>query len=444
MTDSELNTVAAVPATASSVLVDRWKLRDRRPPQTASANRSATSPLVHAFYYPWYGTPEIDGAWRHWNHERLPHWDPKVARRWPRDRHVPPEDIGSTYYPELGPYSSRDPAVIDAHMRQLVRAGVGVLAVSWYPPGSADNEGTPSDDLIPTLLDRAYAHGLWLTLHIEPYVNRTAASVAANLEYLSSMYGPHPGLYRHGPRRLPLVYVYDSYLVSNAEWAAVLARHPRSARSIRDTPHDALVLGLLCQEKERAGLASAGFDGLYTYFASRKFTYGSDWDHWRGLGEFCRAHGLLFVPSCGPGYDDTRVRPWNGQNTQGRRGGAYYAEALDAAVAARADIVTLTSFNEWHEGTQIETATPRARYPDYGASGEGAFLDQTARWVRANADALQLRSAEGGAEGGEAIKAGPVDAAALQHHKAHKRPPKRMRRVAFIPSHHSHKGVAVG
>lgn len=25
---------------------------------------------------------------------------------------------------------------------------------------------------------------------------------------------------------------------------------------------------------------------------------------------FCDNHGLLFVPSVGPGYDDTKIRPW--------------------------------------------------------------------------------------------------------------------------------------
>ncbi len=24
---------------------------------------------AHIFYYPWYGTPERDGAYYHWNHE---------------------------------------------------------------------------------------------------------------------------------------------------------------------------------------------------------------------------------------------------------------------------------------------------------------------------------------------------------------------------------------
>lgn len=33
---------------------------------------------VGAFYYVWYGTPETDGAYMHWNHSILPHWNAHV------------------------------------------------------------------------------------------------------------------------------------------------------------------------------------------------------------------------------------------------------------------------------------------------------------------------------------------------------------------------------
>jgi hypothetical protein len=38
---------------------------------------------VHAFYYLWYGTPEHDGDYKHWDHEVLPHWNEAVQEKFP-------------------------------------------------------------------------------------------------------------------------------------------------------------------------------------------------------------------------------------------------------------------------------------------------------------------------------------------------------------------------
>ena len=63
-----------------------------------------------------------------------------------------------------------------------------------------------------------------------------------------------------------------------------------------------------------------------------------------------------------------------------------------AALAAGADRITITSFNEWQEGTQIEPAIPirlgEYRYISYdgawglhGAAAQYAYLDRTAFWA---------------------------------------------------------------
>ena len=36
----------------------------------------------------------------------------------------------------------------------------GVVSISWYPAGLADQQGKPSDDLMPTYLDAAQKYGL--------------------------------------------------------------------------------------------------------------------------------------------------------------------------------------------------------------------------------------------------------------------------------------------
>ncbi|KAF0045946.1 hypothetical protein F2P81_002475 [Scophthalmus maximus] len=58
---------------------------------------------VHIFYYSWYGSPHMDGKYIHWDHILVPHWDPKIASSYPRGRHTPPEDVGSSFYPDLNP-----------------------------------------------------------------------------------------------------------------------------------------------------------------------------------------------------------------------------------------------------------------------------------------------------------------------------------------------------
>lgn len=37
---------------------------------------------------------------------------------------------------------------------------LGVLVLSWYPPGMADDNGEPTDDLVPAILDTAHAHSI--------------------------------------------------------------------------------------------------------------------------------------------------------------------------------------------------------------------------------------------------------------------------------------------
>jgi len=81
---------------------------------------------IHAFYYIWYGNPTLNGKYLHWNHQYLPHWDGKMAVQWPTGFHIPPDDIGSNFYPELGLYSSANVSTIREHMIQLRTAGIGL------------------------------------------------------------------------------------------------------------------------------------------------------------------------------------------------------------------------------------------------------------------------------------------------------------------------------
>ncbi|XP_062379227.1 glycoprotein endo-alpha-1,2-mannosidase [Sardina pilchardus] len=340
---------------------------------------------VHAFYYTWYGNPQFDGKYLHWDHPLLPHWDPKVAAAFPTGRHSPPDDIGANFYPSLGAYSSRDPSVIDAHMRQMRVAAIGVLAISWYPPGLKDDNGDITDGIVPLVLDTAHKYQIKVTFHIEPFKGRDERTMFESVKYIVEKYGEHPAFFRYKTktgRTLPLYYVYDSYLLSPENWALFLK--PNGKNSVRNTPYDGIFLGLMVEEKHKRSISSSGFDGMYTYFATNGFTYGSSYRNWRSIKAFCDANDLIFIPSVGPGYIDTSIRPWNSQNTRNRIKGRYYETALGAAVDAGARVVSITSFNEWHEGTQIEMAVPKSggtAYLDYLPHKPGIYLQITRKWA---------------------------------------------------------------
>eukprot|EP00727_Mastigamoeba_balamuthi_P014215 m51a1_g9416 putative glycoprotein endo-alpha- -mannosidase (1076) ;mRNA; r:352396-357808 len=334
------------------------------PPGAAGApddSHSKATRDVHVFYYPWYAEPSADGRWSHWNHRILPHWTPGTRDQYPHDvAYEPPDDIGSNFYPALGPYSSRNRTVVDRHMEDLRDY---VVVVSWWGPrdaaNAADGEGYTTDETMQLLLDSARAKGAKIAIHLEPYKGRNAQSVARDLEYIERVYGGHPALYRD-PRRSNrfLVYVYDSYLTGNAEWAGILK--PHSPNSIRGKRHDAVVLGLVLDQGAAGALVQqGGFDGVYNYFAADRFTWASTRENWPAITrEVAGTDGLVSL-SVGPGYIDTRIRPWNSANTRERDGGRYYTEGLAAALGARPTYLSITSYNEWHEGSQVEPAIPK-------------------------------------------------------------------------------------
>src|SRR5207237_9199547 len=100
----------------------------------ATPQRPATAAI---FYYPWYGSMARDGAYLHWAQN---------GRR-------PPGDIASHYYPARGAYSSADPKVLAAQMRDLAATGVRQVVTSWWGWGSLE------DERLPTLLRGAKGRG---------------------------------------------------------------------------------------------------------------------------------------------------------------------------------------------------------------------------------------------------------------------------------------------
>jgi hypothetical protein len=285
---------------------------------------------VHAFYYLWYGDVKNDGDWKHWNHEVLPHWTPKINALYPNigTKFTPPQQLHSPFYPLFGPYSSKDPAIIRKHFELIKQYGIDVIVISWWGQcdsvASTDTQGVCTDTIVPILFEIADEVGnVSIAFHMEPYHGRNITSIRNDIIFIHNKYSNYTSFYKSSDHsNKPMYYIYDSYHISPNNWKQLLT--PSTSQSIRNTIYDGIFIGLWLDSHHGEDLKLGGFDGAYTYFASNGFSYGSNIRNWKHICNFCISNSMICVPSVGPGYDDSKIRPWNSANAKTRDNGKYY------------------------------------------------------------------------------------------------------------------------
>ena len=291
---------------------------------------------VAAFYYPWYGNPTVDGEWVHWNGGGPYSFNP-------------PQDISSDYFPASGAYSSRDPAVVAQHMAWLRQAGVGVIITSWW------GQGTHEDSAVPLLLQMAEHYGIKVAFHIEPYGGRTASGLVSDIKYIYRKYGNSPAFFRSGTSTpySPGNQMKGMFFAWCIEFVGECGKQPAQADywqkamdEIHALPDGALVIANTLQG---SWIDGGHFDGLYNYVTL----------HLEQEGGFAWARGLppgaLYIPSVIPGNSAKRVG-YPADTYVARQDGRTFNDQWTAALSTgvQPEMVTITSFNEWHEGSEIE------------------------------------------------------------------------------------------
>ena len=112
------------------------------------------------------------------------------------------------------------------------------------------------------------------------------------------------------------------------------------------------------------------------------------------MTDFCKSNGKIWSPSIGPGYVDSRAKPYSTKAYIDRRNGQTYDDnwkfVLDSGIP---HWVSITSFNEWAEGSMIEPVsseppkgfsylTYNGSYNKWGIASEKAYLKRTAFWIQ--------------------------------------------------------------
>jgi hypothetical protein len=244
-----------------------------------------------------------------------------------------------------GRYDSHDPKTVEMQMDQAKSVGITGLIVSWWRNGDFQDQG------MPLVLEAAENAGLKVTIYYEVAKPRQAPAVEATSEDLIEIlarYGNHRAWLR--TRNKPVVFVYGRAVneLHLGGWSQVIGyvnqRFPGGACFVGD---------------EISAAAAKVFDGIHSYNPTNE-TANKSIDEIR---TWARANYPHWVSTAGkriscvtviPGYDDTHVNRPGPRPVTSRYGGETYRVLWEEAIAARSDWVLITSWNEWHEGSEIE------------------------------------------------------------------------------------------
>ena len=329
--------------------IARWIGRDvavERPPY-----------LVGAYYYTWYYAT-------HWASTGF------VGRH-----------LTEPLEPLLGEYVSDDPAVIAKHLTWSSDYGIDFLIISWSHPGSFADQ-TARKYLLPAIAKSRVRQAP--TVELLSYGERDLGNaefrrrLADDLRFVGEHYLKHPSALRIEGRPVLFLYVTRALVGDVGAWMGEVRRmfatigvdpfivadevfwHDPDPDRLRLfdalTPYNVY-------DWPRTGNAGMARDS--TFLADVEGLYA----RWQAAA---RTAGVRFVPNAMPGYNDRGVRLPEDHYVIPRRfePAASVTSLFERSVdlAARfADptvpMVTITSFNEWHEWTQVEPARPATRQP---------------------------------------------------------------------------------
>lgn len=247
-------------------------------------------------------------------------------------------------------YNSSDASTIDRQLSWAATAGITGFISSWWGPGDTTDHNFATLLARAATLETTTGYHFASTIYFEsdaPALSGTASIVSA-LRYVMAHYSNDSHFFHW--RGKPVLFFWDPLGQGRtlSLWASI--------RSQVD-PNHAMIWSA---EGTDTTLLSV-FDGLHLFSAAywgilQKNITTVDQGFRAKIDAYNRAHATQKIWAAGvlPGYDDTRIPGRQGTYVVPRNNGATYRESWTGALASNPDWITITSFNEWFEGSMIE------------------------------------------------------------------------------------------
>ncbi|GHJ18225.1 glycoside hydrolase family 71/99 protein [Micromonospora sp. AKA38] len=284
-----------------------------------------------AFYYPWF--PE---AWRQGG-----------------------LDPYTNYRPSRGSYTV-DATVVREQVADMRYGGITVGLASWF------GQGTTTDRHWPALFQGARDTGFAWAPYYEPEGRGrpTPDQIAADLHYLRSTYGGDRSALAVLPGRGMVVFVYNALDLTMAEGCGTVDRWVRARSLLQRLWGESIYLNLKVFSGYRHCANSVTVDGWHQYAPAH------------AESDFSGVPGGAY--SVSPGF-------WKAGLPYGRS--PFLARSLDRWRAGVARMTAsgafwqlVTTYNEWGEGTAIESSVgcrgvaPAGALCDWSGGGRSEFV----------------------------------------------------------------------
>ena len=361
------------PTTATPTEVATTQIASSSYTTTSATTEKTMNVTVGAYYYPWHG------------------------RNFHNDQGYLRAQLYPKQGPELGEYDDTKQHTIEKHLEFSDIGNIGVWITSWWGPER--REDTTTQDTIMKFVEEE-GHPLKIALFYESTsrlkVNKKWAldedRVREDIRYISEEYFEHfdnyytidgkPVLFLYLARKLETIGDYqkgesllqrtvalmretatmDIYIVGDhafdrypsikvratSEKAAMF----NSSLHVLDAISNYDVYGSIIGPTN-GNVSYAGQERMDNYYLKHQQT-------WKDVAA---EHGCAYVPSVKPGFNNRGVRnpghtPLSRRLTPESPEGSFFETSLENAlqlVDEKADhLIMVTSFNEWHEDTQIE------------------------------------------------------------------------------------------